>query len=136
MPLFGWTKWEVRVDKPVKGTKRDQQILVQYTFFAICLKPIHKNPAYRWHTALSYVCDSGVPFYTMSQSQYHVCCQYNESIYTMSPCLYQESMSIPWVHVNSISPCLYHESLLIPCIHVSLYHTRFRNKSNFTMEEI
>ena len=26
----------------------------------------------------------------------------------MSPCLYHESMLIPWVHVYTIRPCLYH----------------------------
>ena len=36
----------------------------------------------------------------------------------MSPCLYYESVSIPWVHVYTISPCpcLYHESLSIQCV--------------------
>ena len=33
---------------------------------------------------------------------------------TMSPCLYQESMSTPWVHVYTISPCIYNESMSIP----------------------
>ena len=30
-------------------------------------------------------------------------------VYTMTLCLYHESVSIPWVHVYTISPCLYHE---------------------------
>ena len=33
------------------------------------------------HLALSYMCDSGVPFYTMGLSQYHGGCQYHESIF-------------------------------------------------------
>ena len=38
--------------------------------------------------------------------------------YTMSPCLYHDSMSITWVHVYTMSPSLYHEHLSIPCVHV------------------
>ena len=45
-------------------------------------------------------------FCTMSISQYPGCCQYHESI------------SIPWVLVNTMSPYLYHESLPITW----LYH--------------
>ena len=49
-------------------------------------------------------------FYTMSLSQYHGCCQYHESlsipyvlVNTMSPCQYHEPLSLPWVHVYTIS---------------------------------
>ena len=37
---------------------------------------------------------------------------------TMSPCQYQEPMSIPWVHIYTMSPCLYHKSMSIPWVHV------------------
>ena len=37
-------------------------------------------------------------FNTMNLSQYHRCCQYHKSL------------SIPWVHVNTMSPFWYHES--------------------------
>ena len=60
-------------------------------------------------------------YYTMCPSQYHGCCQYNESmsipwvfVNTKSPCLYHESMAIPWVRVYTMSPCLYHESMSVP----------------------
>ena len=45
-----------------------------------------ENPAYGQHSALSYVCDSGVP------NLYH---DSMGVIYTMSPCLYHESLSVP-----------------------------------------
>ena len=37
-------------------------------------------------------------------------------VYTKSPCLYQESLFIPGVHVYTINPCLYHESMSIPWV--------------------
>ena len=71
---------------------------------------------------------------TMSSCLKHWLCLYNEPMsipwvhfYTINPCLYHESMSIPWVLVNSMRPCLYHESLLIAWVLVysmrpCLYH--------------
>ena len=38
---------------------------------------------------------------------------------TIGPCLYHESMSIPWVQVYTIIPCLYHESMSIPWVLVN-----------------
>ena len=58
-------------------------------------------------------------YYTMSRIRY----QYYESMSLpwvlvntkiLSP--YHEFMSIPWVHVSTMSPCLYHESLSIPMV--------------------
>ena len=48
-------------------------------------------------------------------------------VYTMSLCLYHESMSKPRVHVNTMSPCLFHASMFISWvlsinISPSLYH--------------
>ena len=45
----------------------------------------------------------------------------------MSPCLYREYTSIPWVHVYTMCPCLYHESMSLPWLHAytmssCLYH--------------
>ena len=76
-------------------------------------------------------------YYIMSLSQYHGCDNtmslyiYHDPMcipwvpfYTMSPCLYHESMSIqdsmciPWVLVNSMHLILYHESLPITWVNV------------------
>ena len=52
---------------------------------------------------------------------------YNTFANTMSPCLYHDSMSKPWVHVYTISPCLYLESLSNPCFHFYIMiYTVFR----------
>ena len=112
-----------------------------------------KNPAYGQHSALSCVCDIGVPipyhesesipwvfsipwvyvyamssFYTISQCLYHesMCIPWVH-VYTMSPCQYHESMYIPWIHVYTVIPCSYHESMYIPWVLVNtmspcLYH--------------
>ena len=74
-------------------------------------------------------------FYTMSLSQYHGFCQYHETISipwvlvnTMCPCLYHDSMSIPRVHVNTISPCLYYESISIAWVLVNSMHPCLYNE--------
>ena len=110
------------------------------------LNKVKIYPAYGQHTALSYVCDLGVPIlnhesesipWVFSIPWVHVYtmipCIYHESmstpwgnVYTTSPCLYHKFMSIPWYHVYTINPCLYNESMSspwvfvnsIPCIHV------------------
>ena len=56
-----------------------------------------KKSSYGQHSALLYVCDSGVPFLYHDLSQNHGCCQYHES------------MSIPRVFANTMS-----ESMSIP----------------------
>ena len=114
-----------------------------------------KNPAYRQHSALSYMSDSREPIlyhesksipwvlvYTMSPSLYY---EFQSIpwvlLYIMYPILYHESKSIPWLQVYTLSP-LYQVSKSIPWVQVntmnpSLYHTiRFRKKSNFTSEQI
>ena len=80
-------------------------------------------------------------YYTMSLSQYHGCCQYNESISipwvlvnTINPCLYHESMCIPRVYINTFSPCQFHSCMSIPWVisnNISqyLYHES-RNNTN------
>ena len=37
-------------------------------------------------------------------------------VYTMSPCLYHDSMFIPLVHVYTMSPWKFHESMSIPWV--------------------
>ena len=36
----------------------------------------------------------------------------------MIPCIYHESMSVPWVHTHTMRQFLYHESMSIPRVHV------------------
>ena len=75
-------------------------------------------------------------FYIMSVSQYHRCCQYHES------------MSIPWVHVDTRSPCLWHEpfpvtrvivhtispELFITEIQKNLQNTNYKNSEIMIIE--
>ena len=61
-------------------------------------------------------------YYIMSLSQYNGCCQYHQSIYTMTQCPYHESLIIPWVHVYTMSTCLYHDSMCIPWVLVNIMH--------------
>ena len=44
-------------------------------------------------------------------------------VHTMSPCLYHESMSIPWVHVYTTSSYIYHKSMSIPWVYVNTINT-------------
>ena len=76
--------------------------------------------AYGQHSALLYLCDSGVPIlYHESKSIPWVLSISWIYIYTMSPCQYHESMYLSWVlannmtisWVNTMSPCLYNESI-------------------------
>ena len=69
-----------------------------------------KNSAYWQHLALWYMCDSGVHIlYHEYKSIPLVLSILWVHFYTISSCLFHESMSIPWVYVYTKSPYLYHE---------------------------
>ena len=89
-----------------------------------------KNPAYGQHWTLANLCDSGILIlYHESKSIPWVLSIPWVYIYTMSLCLYQESMSITRVHINIISPCPYHRSMskpvLVNSMHPCLYNESF-----------
>ena len=72
---------------------------------------------------------------------------FRKSVYTMSPCIYHDSMSLPWVHVHTMGSFLYYESIsirwvnvytLIPCPYhesMSIPWVIVNNKSHCTYYE-